>query len=29
VEHGTHTELMHRNGKYAELVNLQSLARTG
>ncbi|KAL7626760.1 hypothetical protein AAE478_003534 [Parahypoxylon ruwenzoriense] len=28
VEEGTHTELMRRNGRYAELVNLQSLEKT-
>lgn len=28
VEHGTHAELMKRNGRYSELVNLQSLGRT-
>jgi ATP-binding cassette subfamily B (MDR/TAP) protein 1 len=28
VEHGTHTELMHKGGKYSELVNLQSLGKT-
>lgn len=29
VEAGTHSELMKKNGRYAELVNLQSLAKTG
>ncbi|KKA28090.1 hypothetical protein TD95_003615 [Thielaviopsis punctulata] len=29
VEQGTHGELMKRNGRYAELVNLQSLEKTG
>jgi len=28
VEHGTHVELMHKGGKYSELVNLQSLGKT-
>ncbi|KAF4625656.1 hypothetical protein G7Y89_g12507 [Cudoniella acicularis] len=28
VEHGTHTELMQRGGRYSELVNLQSLGKT-
>lgn len=28
VEHGTHAELLHRRGRYFELVNLQSLGRT-
>ncbi|KAK3379796.1 P-loop containing nucleoside triphosphate hydrolase protein [Lasiosphaeria ovina] len=27
VEHGTHTELMRKNGRYSELVNLQSLQK--
>lgn len=28
VENGTHAELLHRRGRYYELVNLQSLGRT-
>jgi ATP-binding cassette subfamily B (MDR/TAP) protein 1 len=28
VEAGTHAELMKKNGRYSELVNLQSLGRT-
>ncbi|TVY38694.1 Leptomycin B resistance protein [Lachnellula occidentalis] len=28
VESGTHTELMHKGGRYSELVNLQSLGKT-
>ncbi|KAH6681549.1 P-loop containing nucleoside triphosphate hydrolase protein [Halenospora varia] len=28
VEHGTHTELMQKGGRYSELVNLQSLGKT-
>jgi ATP-binding cassette subfamily B (MDR/TAP) protein 1 len=28
VEHGTHSELMNKNGRYSELVNLQSLGKT-
>ncbi|KAH8794089.1 P-loop containing nucleoside triphosphate hydrolase protein [Hyaloscypha finlandica] len=27
VEHGTHAELMNKNGRYSELVNLQSLGK--
>ena len=29
VENGTHDELLHQRGKYHELVNLQSLGKTG
>ena len=29
VENGTHDELLHQRGKYYELVNLQSLGKTG
>ncbi|KAK0621501.1 P-loop containing nucleoside triphosphate hydrolase protein [Bombardia bombarda] len=29
VEQGTHSDLMKKNGRYAELVNLQSLEKTG